>query len=61
LHAIIGAVIVSCLLLGIFNPLRWWYPRTPGERSPGTTTGWLDDAGAPPTEIDPDSYRRRLV
>ena len=51
LRTTVFVVLVSCFLLGFFNPLRWWFPRDPGERSPGTTTGWLHDAGSQPAEL----------
>lgn len=54
-------IVVSCFLLALFNPLRWWFPRRGGERSPGTTTGWVDDAGSRPGELSPASCRRQLV
>ena len=60
LRTIICIVLVSCFLLAFFNPLRWWFPRRGGERSPGTTTGWLQDAGAP-AEPGTSKCRPRLV
>ena len=61
LRTIICIVLVSCFLLAFFNPLRWWFPRRGGERSPGTTTGWLQDAGPQPGGPSTSTCRPRLV
>ena len=61
MRMIVCIVLVSCFLLAFFNPLRWWFPRRGGERSPGTTTGWLQDAGPPPAEATTGTGRPQLV
>ncbi|MCP3903874.1 MAG: hypothetical protein GY715_09585 [Planctomycetes bacterium] len=42
---------LGCFAWWIVNPLRWWFPRHGGKRSPGTTTGWVA-----PTEAFPPGF-----